>query len=677
MPLFIFDAGEALIGQYEIEYREYADEVVYLTTIEEDHYEVTFTVLNAEGTRIEGARVQVQGRPFTETGADGIAIFALPNGTYNYTITAQGYVTAEGSFTVEDVGLDISINLYEVTFDVTFTVTNQAGDPIAGAQISIGDCTETTDNSGIASFALPSGSYEYHVTATKYIPADGSVDVSDEEVNISLSLAHEDEVPHEVTFTIIVLDGGAPVTGAKVDIAGTTLTTDAEGKASINLVNGTYEYTVTKIGYDSVDGSVTVVNAPVVETVELSDTFYKVTFTVRGEDSKPISGAKVAIGATTKATDTDGKAEFNLINGSYNYTVTKEGYLDYTRPLTVNNADVEIDVTLIDENAVEHRVTFTVTDGHYPIQGAEVSILGDTKQTDANGNAEFALVNGDYPYTVAASGYTPATGIVTVANGAKNIEVALTPIYDITFTVSVFVSGEPLPGATVAIGSEEKTTDTDGKAIFSLENGTYGYTVSKYGYDTESGEFTVAGAAQELEVALSETEYTVTFIAQEGAEPIADAQIEIDGQVLTTDANGSAEIHLTNGTYAYEVTAFGFNTASGTITVAYEDMTESITMKRPTAFITATTNKVFNTTTYVVKVHSTDLERATHFSLSGSLGIAEARIRVGYGECTWSTSEDSMTLLLFGPGADGPLRATYEIQEREYDNEEVILDLNI
>ena len=523
---------------------------------------------------------------------------------------------------------------------------------------------------------MPSGSYEYHVTATNYISADGK-DLSDEEVNIPLSLVHEDEVPHEVTFTIIVSDGGAPVAGAKVDIAETTLTTDAEGKASINLVNGTYEYTVTKIGYDSVDGSVTVVNAPVVETVELSDTFYKVTFTVRGEDSKPISGAEVAIGATTKATDSDGKAEFNLINGSYNYTVTKEGYLDYTRPLTVNNADVEIDVTLIDENAVEHRVTFTVTDGHYPIQGAEVSILGDTKQTDANGNAEFALVNGDYPYTVAASGYTPATGIVTVANGAKNIEVALTPIYDITFTVSVFVSGEPLPGATVAIGSEEKTTDTDGKAIFSLENGTYGYTVSKYGYDTESGEFTVAGAAQELEVALSETEYTVTFIAQEGPEPIADAQIEIDGQVLTTDANGSAEIHLTNGTYAYEVTAFGFNTASGTITVAYEDMTESITMKRPTAFITATTNKVFNTTTYVVKVHSTDLERATHFSLSGSLGIAEARIRVGYGECTWSTSEDSMTLLLFGPGADGPLRATYEIQEREYDNEEVILDLNI
>ena len=71
-------------------------------------------------------------------------------------------------------------------------------------------------------------------------------------------------------------------------------------------------------------------------------------------------------------------------------------------------------------------VTFTVTnDGSTGyVEGAKVTFGGQVKKTNASGSAVFKAQNGDYTYTIAASGYQTAHGSVTV-DGAETKAVTL------------------------------------------------------------------------------------------------------------------------------------------------------------------------------------------------------------------------------------------------------------
>lgn len=71
-------------------------------------------------------------------------------------------------------------------------------------------------------------------------------------------------------------------------------------------------------------------------------------------------------------------------------------------------------------------VTFTVTnDGSTGyVEGAKVTFGGQVKKTNASGSAVFKAQNGDYTYTISASGYQTAHGSVTV-DGAETKAVTL------------------------------------------------------------------------------------------------------------------------------------------------------------------------------------------------------------------------------------------------------------
>lgn len=74
-----------------------------------------------------------------------------------------------------------------------------------------------------------------------------------------------------------------------------------------------------------------------------------------------------------------------------------------------------------------------------------------------------------------------------------------------TATFSVTGDGTALSGAEVAITgiSTTKLTDVSGDAYFNLPDGAYTYQVSKAGFDTETGSFTIASADQTVSVALT------------------------------------------------------------------------------------------------------------------------------------------------------------------------------
>jgi len=73
-----------------------------------------------------------------------------------------------------------------------------------------------------------------------------------------------------ISFYVELEQGGSPVSGATVTIDGQTLTTDANGFATLRVGNNnTYPYTITKEGLANLNGSVTVGQNPVVERVKM------------------------------------------------------------------------------------------------------------------------------------------------------------------------------------------------------------------------------------------------------------------------------------------------------------------------------------------------------------------------------------------------------------------------
>lgn len=77
------------------------------------------------------------------------------------------------------------------------------------------------------------------------------------------------------------------------------------------------------------------------------------------------------------------------------------------------------------------------------------------------------------------------------------------------------------------------------------------------------------------------TYYTVTFHVTDYSTgyPISGADINIGGNIITTDDSGEAYTNLINGIYTYEVTAPGYNTVNSTVTVDDGAVTEYVTME--------------------------------------------------------------------------------------------------
>ncbi len=391
-------------------------------------YTVTFTINDDITTDpIEGATIDIEGTTIT-TDPSGLAAIELENGTYNYTVSATDYVEETGSLTVNDATESISVALTPIEeTTATFTVTDENGTAIQGAEIDINNTTLTTDASGIASIVLDDGTYEYTVTATDYAPVTDNLTISGADVDVTVELPSV----YELTF-IVNNEAGDPIEGAFVVIGENFFNTDENGEVTVDAVNGTYYYTVTKADFEMLSGEVTVDGADVTETVTLRMVYF-VYFTVNDEDDNPIEGATVTIEDSTLTTTASGETQIELPNGTYAVSISKDGYETVADEFTVQNAGLDISVTLpMVQN--DYTVTFNVTDDEANVlEGAEVSFTDGTDTwtavTDASGVATFNnIVNGDYDYTVTKTDFENTTGSLTVADEDISIDVAMEPV---------------------------------------------------------------------------------------------------------------------------------------------------------------------------------------------------------------------------------------------------------
>ena len=420
---------------------------------------------------------------------------------------------------------------------------------------------QATDANGKANYRLPAGEYSYTVQHADYNAASGNFTVQGKTtVQVTLS--------GERTITFKVTDGVRPLPTAEFTLldGNDVLPLAADGTATKRLAPGSYRYQASLLGYAEVRSSVAVTNRDTVVAIILRKT-HTVRFTVQDANG-PVYGATIGIDGKDIMTDASGSATVELPNGVYPFTVRATGYEEFVGNITVKDADVERAVEL----NPTFRVVFTVKSGTTNIHDAKIQISNQTLQTDSFGEALINLPNGTYTYSVAKSGFRAEEGQVKVEGAAVAVEVQLKQLYRVVFRV-LDGNGIPLPDAAIAVDKQQITTDAEGVAPVYLPNGDYAYTVRKDGFDEATGSFTVAGAAQTVDVVLMKripqpAEYVVTFMIIAKGKGVPGATVTLGNDVQTTDSTGSCAFKLRDSTYTYTVRKAGYGDASGSFTVA-------------------------------------------------------------------------------------------------------------
>lgn len=388
---------------------------------------------------------------------------------------------------------------------------------------------------------------------------------------------------------------------------------ELKGTNGVYIVSaGEYTYTVSAYGYDTVTETINVA-ADVAKTVPLTKSAaYSVAFDI----SRPAgitADPTVTVKTNGKAVYTGDGTGCSLSNGSYAYTVACDGCDNAGGIFSVNGDKVNITVTLAKKAIFEdffancQGITVSGDKGKFTIEGAGKDSYLKTTETTTLALTATKNVKLSFSYIANAAGYVEGDWYYdepdeyyyfTIKKNStqvkradsetswKDFSVELTqgdvltisydgytrdyyaalknfaavPFYTLTLNTPA--------GATVVLKDRSGAEITGKNGAYTVAAGTYAYTVSKFGYETKTGNITVSADVNET-VTLSElATRTLTF-----AVTPADATVTVThpvGGTIAADENG-AYIVYAGETYAYTVAKAGYITVSGSFTAAKND----------------------------------------------------------------------------------------------------------
>lgn len=250
---------------------------------------------------------------------------------------------------------------------------------------------------------------------------------------------------------------GAGLAGVTLTISGlaTPVTTDANGRFSANLADGSYTITPSLAGYSFFPSRQTMtVAGGSISVPEFTASATASSFTVSGRVLAPggagLAGVQVALsgsGGGSAVTDQTGAYSFTGVpSGSSIVTPTLSGYLftPLSQVVTVTNADVAVpDITSTLAAPASYTISGAVRLNGTGLAGVTVAITGagaGSLITGTDGTFAFVGVrNGSYTLTPSITGYSfSPTSLSVTVNGAsqsgENFTAALPAGGSITIT---------------------------------------------------------------------------------------------------------------------------------------------------------------------------------------------------------------------------------------------------
>lgn len=396
-------------------------------------HKTTIKVFGAGGTVVEGAKVNVNGKDFTQKDSSGV-VLELPNGQYTVIASYEEYEDREQQFTVNGNDQVVSIYMDQTLYDLTFVVTEDNGIISNGTRITLnkggaGEQTGLTSN-GQIKFSVPRMRYDWVASKQYFSDQTGVVQPNDLPKTVNVAMPRKET---RVQFYVYNSDTGLPVSGASVKPEGlSTQNTGADGTTTFMMQMGkTYRYEVSVYDYQPTEGSVTVNQESMPQQrVGVSNKTYSAHITVKSRNGYNINRAYVTYGGKSGYTNSQGQLTLTGIqSGSYNATCTADNYQSQTKNnIAISGADTYIDFTLDyeltttyiylrKENVLQPyasvNIRTTAPDGS--------SYYSGTDQTNGSGRITVSSPSGGYVYASATDSECVGTGDESTNAGGSSI----------------------------------------------------------------------------------------------------------------------------------------------------------------------------------------------------------------------------------------------------------------
>lgn len=494
---------------------------------------VRFDVKDAAGTAIDATVTLKKGYTGLTAGTDGS--YALTVGEkYTYTVEKKGYEKVTQEFTAQEGNNTITVTLVKLP-----VITLQFTPDDAAVTLKQGNTTVYKESAASSTgknvyIAAKNTAYTYTVSKFGYEPATGTINVATTDVNKTVKLT--ELAKQTVTFNITKPEG---VTAEPtITVTSGSITAYTGSGADCTLPAGDYTYTAKLDGCDTLLGSFVV----------------KAAKTIGLEFVKSLTFDDFFAGLDGITAENGTRYGFEPVrNAGGNYLESKKSYGTTTMKLTAGKPCV-VSFQYFSNGYKDYwdEYGFTVKNGSKTLLTAYDESEWKTFSTVLKKGDELTLsFSGSDSYNVKLKDFT------------------VSPVY----TVSLNVTGAEDCKVVLQDASGAAITGTDGK--YAVPAGVYTYTVSKYGYQTETGRIIVTNKNVNQNVALTAlTAYQVKFVADP-----ADASVTLThpvGGTIKPEADGGYKLYL-GETYAYTVAKAGYIPVHGSITAA-EDKTLSFTL---------------------------------------------------------------------------------------------------
>ena len=525
--------------------------------------------------------------------------------TYEQAVNAGEQFTIAYKKDYSGAGGSDCVWLKNFTVSPLYTLTIAPDQTDATVTLKDKDGKTVSGSNGV--FAVKAAAdYTYTVTKKGYEPATGKVTMSAENQTVNVTL---------VKLPVITLTVSPADATVKLTKNGSAVSHDTKNGGEYKYIaakNTDYTYTVSKFGYETATGTISVATADVNKTVKLTELAKQtVTFNItkpEGVTAEPTITVKS--GSITAYTGSG--ADCTLPAGDYTYTAKLDGCdtlsgsfvvkaaktigLEFVKSLTFDDFFAGLDGITAENGTRYGFEPVRAAGGNYLHRNDSVSYSNNTAtitlKADKSLVLRFDYYGGTYysssEYFSVKKGSTEIfksynsnewkTYSVAVAAGdvltltykgygdnsyvdLKNFTVS--PVY----TISLNVTGAEDCKVVLQDASGAAITGTDGK--YAVPAGVYTYTVSKYGYQTKVGKIIVTDKNGDQDVGLTALKaYQVKFnVAPEGAAVTLTHPV---GDTIAADGNG-AYIVYAGETYAYTVAKAGYITVSGSFTAAKND----------------------------------------------------------------------------------------------------------
>lgn len=491
---------------------------------------VRFDVKDAAGTAIDATVTLKKGYTGLTAGTDGS--YALTVGEkYTYTVEKKGYEKVTQEFTAQEGNNTITVTLVKLPVITLKFTPDDAAVTLKQGNTTVYKESADSEKGKNVYIAAKNTDYTYTVSKFGYETATGTISVATTDVNKTVKLT--ELAKQTVTFNITKPEGvNAEPT---ITVKSGSITAYTGSGANCTLPAGDYTYTAKLDGCDTLSGSFVVkaaktIGLEFVKSLTFNDFF-------AGLD-----------GITAENGTRYGFEPVRAAGGNYLHRNDSVNYSNNTATITLK-ADKSL-VLRFDY----YGGTYYSSSEYFSVKKGSTEIFKSYNSNEWK-TYSVAVAAGDV-LTLTYKGYGDNSYV-----DLKNFTVS--PVY----TVSLNVTGAE--DCTVALQdtSGAAITGTDGK--YAVPAGMYTYTVSKYGYQTETGRIIVTNKNVNQNVALTAlTAYQVKFVADP-----ADASVTLThpvGGTIAADENG-AYIVYAGETYAYTVAKADYITVSGSFTAAKND----------------------------------------------------------------------------------------------------------